>query len=876
MNSFQELNFYGNTGVPFADDRAYTISFSSNTATNNSNITIFESQTFIANVGIDITNVQATPRNIIYSIDLSNAPGASVNWTSNVPDNIILSNTSSNFSANGVNGKYIWDLIKNPEIIMPGRFITPFSFTSTILYPNTANVILSNTHSWTTNVDIIAISQLPLTTNSYAYSTGTSGRILNVPEINNLTYPGFQANTYTMILSTNNISAVSSMSTTGNLGGTSSFNSSTKELTLTGNRDSINDRLQNLVYTPISTTITDITLALLYSLSNPTSLYTSLCHQTLYPVHSTYSLSNTSTYEYLSYVENTILNVPLIQQTANINEVYTLTVTSNSISAIGNLSTTGNLGGTSSYNPSNATLTVTGTALSINERLSNLHYQPTDSELSWTATYTLNPGSTFEKTKIQTIESASAKYLTTPGSSYYDEDTWTTILNYPNINSSASGTYILKVFPITNNTVSELSSTGIGGTSSFNNSTKELTISGTLSQVQSHLSNISLLSYTDYTSDFLLEYRLTLPNGTIANRRQQILFGKSNALTTNLDINRTAYSNTPDQMLFSSNTPQINETIVPAPTYSVVLTSTSGYFGSSNANPQSTYTITGTKTYVNSLLSTVKYYPIKDISGPSAITFTQSRNGIQQFSQTIGLTILPRSTAIPGIGQFTFNSSGAFTPTYEQAYYLTATIGAIGAGGPQKTNQILYTVGDGGGGGGIDVTTRILGTLTPISFVIGQGESWISNGDTTVTGNGFTLFGGKGQQGTGSKQPGYVGAFGGQSGTPQNTAGGSGNPKLYYLNSYNELVLYGSSGGRGGSSYYNNDFSTQGGTGGVTVNMNGGTTRSSRMGTRGTAPGSGGAGLGLNGQYIGGPVYSNIIDPTILNGTNGQVKIIFK
>ena len=184
MNSFQELNFYSNTGVPFTDDRAYSISFSGNVISNNQ-VDLFENEThYVVTPGIDIAFVQSTPRDIIYSVNIANAPGATVTWVTPLPDGIVANtNGSGVFSAYGVNGKNVWDQIKIPLITMPQNFANIWTYTSTITYPNTANVTLSNTYSWTTNVNVTALSQLPISTTGYYYPLVESSLIPNTPQI---------------------------------------------------------------------------------------------------------------------------------------------------------------------------------------------------------------------------------------------------------------------------------------------------------------------------------------------------------------------------------------------------------------------------------------------------------------------------------------------------------------------------------------------------------------------------------------------------------------------------------------------------------------------------------------------------------------------
>lgn len=89
---------------------------------------------------------------------------------------------------------------------------------------------------------------------------------------------------------------------------------------------------------------------------------------------------------------------------------------------------------------------------------------------------------------------------------YYDKNDTGVIAGNPEILDNYSTNWTVTVTPSNINYVSVLSSAGTGGTSSFNTTTKVLTIKGTKTQVNTHLNLISYTITNSATEDFILGY----------------------------------------------------------------------------------------------------------------------------------------------------------------------------------------------------------------------------------------------------------------------------------------------------------------------------------------------------------------------------------
>ena len=781
MNSIFDLNTYSATGVYHTDDRSYSITFSNATPIN-SNITLFENQQHSVIPGTDITTLVSLPAtaNVIYAVNLAAVSGAQVTWPAPLPGTVASAVVNSNtYETIGVNGVSLWNQLKSPLVVMPNRFANNWSYTTTVNYPSQANTQQTNSKSWTTTVTVIRLSQLPFTVANSYYSPTALNLISNVPQVITPTYSGAVTNNYTLFISANISSVVGMITTTSNLGGTSVFDSTTRTMTVTGNIAQLNDRLNNLKFQGAGLG-TEAVAQLNYSLTNPAIEYVSTTSQVIVPSTAGMTLTPPSEYFYpATFTANTVTGVPQITGGASIaTDMLTVAITGNAQSTVNNFTTTSTEGGTVIND--GTTMIITGNVAAINDRLNHISYLP-NTDAPWTATYSLNSGSSYPATVTQRFSSGSLRYLSDPNAMYYNENEVDAIVNDPRIvdtSSSSSGNYTLVITPNTASAISTITSTSGQGTFSFNNTSKTTTITGTQSQINDQLSQIRMLAGTDYMSNFLLNYQLTTNTGNTAIRQQAIYFGNVTTPTSNLAVNRSYVSNTADQLLFANQVPQITEVIIPTPTYSVNLTTTAGYFGYSNATVSSSMTITGSPSIVNTALALVKFYPKKNVIGNQTFTFAQTRNSTQQFVNTIGLIGTARTTAITGTQSLMWPTPGTYTfvwsPNYEQQNYLSVDMIVCGAGGAGGSAYYLSSGGGGGAGGYYNLSNISLpaGTYT-ITVGAGGAGNYLNGGASSITGGSInyqTTGGGQGSNGNSDyTQP---GGSGGAGGLPQ---GGNGN-----------------------------------------------------------------------------------------------------
>ena len=259
----------------------------------------------------------------------------------------------------------------------------------------------------------------------------------------------------------------------------------------------------------------------------------------------------------------------------------------------------------------------------------NLINEPTitvpdqSSNFSYTSTLTYpdpaNTANDLTKSWTTSVTVTATPDLSTPVDWSYVKNSPGTVDGTPQIIQVGAGTFTMTVTPSVTAAVSSLSSTGSGGTSSFNAITKVLTITGTYTQVNDHLNNIVLTTPLNYQNTFTFTYLLTRPSGASASEVQTInpsepfTVGTATYLEdipfalqyTILDQSPTAGNFT---VSVDQNTPSSDA---------------GGYFTVNSSNVGASWNITDTKANINA--ANVWYFPPADWSNDITFTVNQSK-----------------------------------------------------------------------------------------------------------------------------------------------------------------------------------------------------------------------------------------------------------
>lgn len=486
---------------------------------------------------------------------------------------------------------------------------------------------------------------------------------------------------------------------------------------------------------------------------------------------------------------------------------WTISTSVSSTLAITSFSSASASGGTFTFNNTTKTFIISGTRTQVNAHLAAISLTSTSSNIDFNISYLLSNNQTSETdTKVQTFKNADIEFLSNVTSSviYYAEDANSYLITgQPLITDTSfdgTGTYTLTVTPSSTSAISSMSSVGASGTSSFNSSTKVLTISGTRGQVNDHLNEISIVTAVDYSTTFTLTYYVTTPRSSHASKMQTLICNTNDIEITNMDVTRN-YTGNNGNLIFSSNTPSISDfDDNTGAVYSIVLDCTFGDWsyrttpGDANTEITATnpLTITGIRSYINDRFSTIKFYPVSGTSSNGTFNYKQYKDSVLQVDNTVVLN--GTAGTYTGGRTITFTTTQTWTPSNSDVRYGKISgillAGGGGAGGAGSIGSGQYFGGGGGGGGGVKYSSSSIyftsGTTYTIS--IGSGGSYPGgNGNTTTA---FSLS--------------IAGGLGGKAGGSTGTNG------------------YGGTSGPGVGSNYSDDSGLNGGTRAVVANPTGG------------------------------------------------------
>jgi hypothetical protein len=508
-----------------------------------------------------------------------------------------------------------------------------------------------------------------------------------------------------------------------------------------------------------------------------------------------------------SYAPNLTTSIQDTPQIIDVDASYpgatwTVVATPSSILSVTNFSTTGT-GGTFSVNSSTKVITIVGTRTQVNSRIDGLQIVSNSVGNDFNLTYVLsNNVNSNTDTKVQALKSTELQFLgaaSTPTVYFAEDADLTTITGTPIITDSAydgTGSYVLTIVPSELAAVQTMATTGDAGTSSFNASSKTLTIAGTRSQVNARLATLTIVTGTDWSDTFSLVFSVLTPRDDTATKLQSLVCNTSDLEVSNMAMSRTYTANN-QNALFATNTPQIVDLDTAASTYTIIFSSAPGvwtYLTSVDPEVETTFTstltYTGTRAQCNAIFSLIRFYPNANTSTNSTFTYTQQKNGTTQITQSV--------TLIGQAGTYTgrtvdYTSGQTWRPLVSDYLYGQFELLLVGGGGGGAYNY-------GGGGGGevksvngltfayetynINIGAGGAGSNSIISGTIAPG----SNGGTTSA-FGYSAAGGNG----GGRE------FGASTGPGGYTYGGDG---------------AGSLAGQGGNGYLNTTSGIQGGGGG--------------------------------------------------------------
>lgn len=332
MNSLQELNNHGETQVEFDDDRDADVIFDLPAAVNQT-YSGFEGVSHEALVGIEIIeiiNYQTSAPS--YKLDVTDLSGATVEWTY-VPSSCTVTNPSTGiYIISGFRNPAEWDDIKNPTIHTPNNFQGEWVYESTITWNGT------ETHTWTVTETLVDYASLTTPTQlNYVSGVDTS----NGSYTTRIQDPGtISGIVWTITCTPSRTASINTMSApgTGGIGGTSSFNSTTKVLTITGTEVQVNNRLTTMIVNIVDGEEVDFTIT--YVSTNNTNSESDTVTQNCVSTRIDYLGLTRSSDTYQLNTATTITGGPLITDLSNSSGLgtYQLEITAVPTSSVSTMS----------------------------------------------------------------------------------------------------------------------------------------------------------------------------------------------------------------------------------------------------------------------------------------------------------------------------------------------------------------------------------------------------------------------------------------------------------------------------------------------------------------------------------------------------------
>lgn len=317
--------------------------------------------------------------------------------------------------------------------------------------------------------------------------------------------------------------------------------------------------------------------------------------------------------------------------------------------------------------------------------------------------------------------------------------------------TNATYTMVVKIFK---SKVSSLTSSGTGGTTTASSDATHyiLTITGTKTQVNSHLNNLDITT-TSSTGSMNIDYDLTNnlssynSTGSSSGNVVTIVWG------SNLEVTRTYSRNTVNTNLFSSTPPAITSTVDSTfgdGVYTLRINVQSGknpdIVGGSEIDDNElgwirngsltsqqgyqVYELTDTTANLNTFLSTnVEYAPPPDTTATQTVNMSLYRTATgfvgTQIGDNYSFSVTGSGTANPTEVTYNWGTDNGLVVTDDMRFFLKCDILVVGAGGTGGAGYYdsggPTTYGGGGGGAGALVhgVDTSIATATPYNRLRG-------------------------------------------------------------------------------------------------------------------------------------------------------------
>lgn len=403
------------------------------------------------------------------------------------------------------------------------------------------------------------------------------------------------------------------------------------------------------------------------------------------------------------------------------------------------------------------------------------------------------------KTWTTTLTVNAVTYLTTPSDFTFTANKQTvfpTTLRIIDNTESFDPIWTLVIAPSSVDNINTIGSTYIGGGSfTFNNTSKVVTLVGNTADVNQHLDNLTVTygaSELDFTVQYNLSNNLSIETDLKSN--------SVTSLTSNVFRDRIYLSNQ-SNFPFSTFVPVFNNLSALSSTFVFVLSTTDGELSyptdpadtETYTTPASSITISSTYTNLISIIQLIKFYPVKDFVDNTIYTISLYLNSVSSenllTSGSVACNFAGAGAVAPHLYGITrmnelpgsvFPGAQSWTPTYEEIRYCQMDYLIVGAAGLNGNGDYA----GGGGGGEVKLFTAqpILDQTYPIrAGISGYNYTTTFNGENARAGangaNGYSTGGNGGANGDPTKTGGSsltATVSGNYNSTPQSVSASGG------------------------------------------------------------------------------------------------------
>ena len=663
ISSLQDLNTYAQTPITYDDLRTARVVFDRG-ATVDQTLVTPENGDFVSPWGINIETItQPDVAEVEYHLDYSAwADPISVTWAY-LPAHMTATRTNNTWIVSGIENNEDWLYARNATVLPPFGFSGFVAHSAAIHYYSDNQDSTKNIAGWDIDITVTQVEYFsvpsPLT-----YVSNTLYSQLNTTRISADPEdfdPVWDLRIYSADANLTPVDAIEEMFSDGSAA-EATWNNNLNQYIVTGDTGSINEVLDTI---DLETRRYAADFKLVFRLAN--------------------NFTNDLEYQIQSFASRDMISDPVVATTQTTAPNYIFGAFATPF-----VGTTTSSTAVTIRRPNSTTLPVIASSTSTPQKVPGDH-------MSSAGASTIRTNQTVAITNNPTLKNT-----------------------YP---AGVAPTFIVNISINSGDDPTEIYTAGSGGTAVWTDISKTLQITGTQTQVNSHLNSMSIEYDTTMDANVQLRYQTSwdFENQVITNTYQTLTYTPD---ILNIDLERS-YRSGKSNVVFASDIPTTNN--ADYTTFALTLSVALGDFVYDGTISNS-ITVTGTSSTLSDLLDDVLYYPDYGQTGDKTITYSITKDGVAGQNGTFNLDYLGAGTFTNGSYGFASAGSATWTPTLEERLYGEMDYAVVGGGGGgsypgQVTAYDRYDVNTFGTGASRSSSQKKFGTES--AYFDGTSDAYI-------------------------------------------------------------------------------------------------------------------------------------------------------